>query len=211
MTLIRSRGAVVAAAFLLALVAMPAVAHAHERRDVQGYQFVVGWLVEPSFQGLKNGLDLRISKDGEPLVGAEKTLKVDITHVESNTTKAFAIRTIFNSPGAYTADLLPTVSGVYRFHFTGDLGGTKVDETFTSGPGTFGSIEPTTAIQFPQTVADTRQIEGAARGASEAAEAASAAAKAAQDAVAGARLLAIVGIALGAAGTAFGVMSMRKR
>ena len=215
--LFHSRTAVIAAALLLALVAVPVltrpvIAEAHERRDVSGYGFVVGWLVEPSYEGQKNGVDLRITgKDGKPFVGAEKTLKLEITHVDSNTTKAFPIKTIFNAPGAYTADLLPTVSGVYKFHFTGTLEATNVDQTFTSGPGTFGNIEPTTAIQFPQAVAGTREIQGAAKSASDAAAAATAAAKSASDAASTARLLAIAGLAVGVIGLALGGVSMRRR
>lgn len=195
---IRSRLAAVAVvALLCALLAAPGIASAHERRDVGGYQFVVGWLVEPSFEGQKNGLDLRITKGGQPLLGAEKTLKVEVSHVESNTTKAFTIRTIFNDPGHYTADLLPTVSGQYRFHFTGDLEGTKVDQTFTSGPGTFGSVEAPTEIQFPQVVSSGRELQAAVRGVSSAASDAA-------DAASRARTLAIAGLLLGVTGTALG-------
>ena len=197
-TLIRSRGAIIAAALLFALVAVvvtPRIAQAHERRDVSGYQFVVGWLGEPAYEGEKNGLDLRIAKDGKPFVGAEQTLKLDVTHVEGKTSKAFVIRAIFNAPGAYTADLLPTASGVYRFRFTGTLELTNVDQTFTSGPGTFGSIEPTTAIQFPQAVAPPREVQGAARGAVDAAATATVAAQGAAAAAVSARLLALAAAA----------------
>ena len=214
MTLFRSRGAIVAAAFLLALVVLPGVAMAHERRDVGGgYQFVVGWLGEPAYEGIKNGLDLRVSKDGKPVLGVEKTLKLDITHVDSNTTKSFAIKAISanNDPGHYTTDVLPTVSGVYKFRFTGQVDSTNIDQTFTSGPGTFGSIEPTTPVQFPQPLASVREVQGAAKGASDAAAAATAAAKAATDAAASARTLAIAGVALGTIGMALGGMSLRKR
>lgn len=209
MTLTRSRvAAAAAAALMLALFLAPGIASAHERRDVGAYQFVVGWLGEPAFEGQKNGLDLRITKGGQPFLGAEKTLKVEVTHVEGNVTKAFTIRTIFNDPGHYTADLLPTVSGQYRFHFTGDLEGTKVDQVFTSGPGTFGNIESTVAIQFPQAVPAGRELQAAARGASESATSAA-------DTASTARTLAIVGIVLGAVGTALGAggvtMGMRKR
>ncbi|MSQ30643.1 MAG: hypothetical protein EXR64_01245 [Dehalococcoidia bacterium] len=209
----RPRGALPAAALLAlaVLVGTPAVALAHERRDVSGYQFVVGWIVEPALESQKNGVDLRITKDGRPVEGAEQTLRLEVTHVESNTTKAFTLRTIFNSPGAYTADLLPTATGVYKFRFTGTLDAVNVDQTFTASPNTFALIEPATAIQFPQAVASTREIQGAARGAADAAASASAAAKSASDAASTARMLALAGLALGAAGAGLGLLALRRR
>ena len=38
----------------------------HERRDVDKYTLVVGFIVEPAFESLKNGLDFRITKTVSP-------------------------------------------------------------------------------------------------------------------------------------------------
>ncbi|MEX2446065.1 MAG: hypothetical protein WD734_01910, partial [Dehalococcoidia bacterium] len=47
-------------------LAAPRIAQAHESRDVGPYNFVVGWMAEPAIEGEKNGIDLRITQDGEP-------------------------------------------------------------------------------------------------------------------------------------------------
>lgn len=195
---IRSRVAAAAVlALLCVLLVAPGIALAHEHRDVGEDQFVVGWLIEPAYEGQKNGLDLRISNGGQPVLGAEQTLQVEVTHVESNVTKTFDIRTIFNDPGHYTTDLMPTVSGQYRFHFTGTLDGHAVDETFTSGPNTFGDVEALSDIQFPEPVPSGRELEAATRGAAKAAGDASGAAS-------GARTMAIVALAFGVIGVGLG-------
>ena len=41
------------------LLAMTSPAAAHERRNVGPYQFVVGWLNEPAFQGQPYGASVR--------------------------------------------------------------------------------------------------------------------------------------------------------
>ena len=38
---------------------------AHEGREVGEYRFVVGWIEEPTYEGLKNGVELRVTKTGE--------------------------------------------------------------------------------------------------------------------------------------------------
>ena len=189
------------AALGLAVMALAAVAPtaalAHERRSVAGYDLVVGWFVEPALEGEKNGLDLRITKAGANIEGAEKTLKFDVTHVQSKATKSYPIRAVFGAPGRYTADVIPTLTGQYKIRIYGDIQGTKIDETFTSGPGTYGNIEPVKDLMFPVAASQPREIEGAVRGASDDAAAAVAAAKSA-------RTFGIAGIALGALGLAAG-------
>jgi hypothetical protein len=43
----------------------------------------------------------------------------------------------------------PTAAGPYSFHVTGDIEGTPIDETFSSGPDTFGEVEDVAGGQFP--------------------------------------------------------------
>jgi hypothetical protein len=185
------------AAALIALLLLPRVANAHERRDVAGYQFVVGFIVEPAYEGVKNGVDLRISKDSQPFEGADKTLQVEIAHTDSGAKHTFPIRALFNDPGHYTADVLPTAAGRYAFRFFGTLADAKVDQTFTSGPNTFGDVESPTAIEFPNAVPQARELVAGVRGATDTATAAS-------DSATSARTLAIVGIVIGVLGLAAG-------
>lgn len=195
------------AVLAFALVA-PSAALAHERRSVAGYDLVVGWFVEPALEAQKNGLDLRITKGGTAIEGAEKTLKWEVTHVQSKATKSYPIRGVFGTPGRYTADVIPTLTGQYSFRISGDIKGTKIDETFVSGPGTYGNIEPVKELMFPIAASQPREVDGAVRGAADDAATAMAAAKSA-------RTFGIAGIAFGGIGLAAGagaiVMARAKR
>jgi hypothetical protein len=52
-------------------------------------------------------------------------------------------------PGDYRAWFIPTAPGTYTFHFTGSIGSTKVDESFTSSPTTFDNVVDPAEVQFP--------------------------------------------------------------
>jgi hypothetical protein len=169
---------------------------------VGAYQFTVGFIVEPAYEGIKNGVDLRVVQDGQPVLDVEKTLQVELMHVESNQKRTQPLRTIFNDPGHYTSDLIPTADGVVRLRFFGTIGGNAINETFESGPGRFGNIEPSADLQFPVRVVEAREMEAGIRGATDAATNADDAAKAA-------RSLAIAGIALGVLGLLAGGAALR--
>lgn len=323
---------------LVAAVLLPAIAIAHEQRDVAGYQFVVGFVSEPAIEGIKNGVYLRVTQaatsagagpaddhaedaidvnehgalfaspglvpdesfeytvpeslvgltvpvhdhldheltgalvvmddaslpeavtveihadgfhpaevmvrpgtvvtflntDSEthtaisgifadagheheaaeaaaepvPVEGLEETLEVEVTHVETGVSRTFDLRAVFGQPGQYTADLIPTASGQYRFRFLGTIGGDAIDETFESGPGTFNDVEGASELQFPIAAAQPRELEAGVRGAT--ADAADAA-----DDAASARTLAIAGVVAGVLGLIAGAgalaTGMRRR
>jgi hypothetical protein len=186
-------------ALLVLAVGRPSAVLAHEGRHVSGYDMVVGFFVEPALEGQMNGLDLRIKKAGQNIEGAEKTLKFDVTHVQSNATRTLPIRAVHGAPGRYTADFLPTLSGQYRFKIYGTLQGTAVDAAFESGPGSFSNVEPIKELMFPVAAAQPRELEGAIRTAGDEAQAAASAANAA-------RTMALAGMGLGAAGLVVGGM-----
>jgi len=60
---------------LITLVSLGTTAYGHARREVGPYRFVVGFVVEPAYEGLKNGVDLRVLQaDTEaPLEGLQDT------------------------------------------------------------------------------------------------------------------------------------------
>jgi hypothetical protein len=130
-------------------------AYAHERRMVGPYQFVVGWLTEPAYLGQLNSLDLRITDTRQnpaaPVSGLEKTLTADLA-AGGLAPFPLAVSARFGTAGAYNGVVMPTVKGTYTFHITGKIDTTNIDEKFTSGPGTFGDIEDTAAVQYPQKV-----------------------------------------------------------
>ena len=142
---------------------------AHERRDVGPYRLTVGFLVEPAYEAIPNAVSVRIVRpDGDqstPVEGAQETLKVELTHVATGKSKTMDLRTVFGDPGHYRADLIPTLSGQYTFHFFGKVEDLEVNETFESGPGRFNDVQPQSDTQFPESVGSVREVQAATRGA----------------------------------------------
>jgi len=134
-------------------------AKAHDDRDVLGgkYQFRVGFINEPSYQGLLNGIELTICEgkcqskgDGtfnNGVTGAFDTLKTEV--IFGGQSVQLPLVAVPRNPGKYNAPFVPTRVGDYTFHFFGTIGTDQIDEKFTSGPNTFDAVQPLTAIQFP--------------------------------------------------------------
>jgi hypothetical protein len=118
------------------------VAQAHERREVGSYTFVIGFLNEPALVNEPNSLDLRISSaaDQSPVEGLENTLTVEVA--AEGKALELDVEPRFRTPGAYNGYFMPTATGEYSFHVKGNIEGNAVDETFTSGPETFSSVDP---------------------------------------------------------------------
>jgi hypothetical protein len=157
--------------------AVPSVALAHERRTLAAgkYDVVVGWEVEPAYVGEKNAASIRMSKAGtnpaEPVVGVEKTLKVDIR--QGAQSKTFDLRAVFGQPGYYVADIIPTRDGDYVWTFNGAIGDDKVAEKFDTADGKFNAVERATRLEFPLAAPDPAQVTTdiqAARAAAESAQ-----------------------------------------
>jgi hypothetical protein len=166
----RSRFATaLAAAILLGLLVVPTSALAHERRTIANgkYDVVVGWDVEPAYQGQKNAASIRISEAGSnpavPVEGAEKSLKVQIR--QGATTREFPLRAVFGQKGYYVADIVPTREGDYIWTFTGSINGDPVNDAFDTADGKFNGVESISALQFPQALADPSQGIAAAQAA----------------------------------------------
>lgn len=146
-----------AAALVLAtsVIAFSGTAAAHERRTVGPYQFVVGWLNEPAYVGLMNSLDLRVTDTrvtpAKAVEGLDKTLTVEL-QTGGLAPLRLTVTARFGTPGAYNGYAMPTATGTYTFHIKGKVEDLDVDEKFESGPGRFGDIEPTTALQYPNEV-----------------------------------------------------------
>ena len=197
---------------------------AHEGRDVEGYNFVVGWIEEPAYEGLKNGVEIRVTKaasgshgghgEASEMVGVEglgETLRVEVAHVATDASKVLSLYPTRGVPGRYTAVLIPTSPGVYQFSVRGTVEGTQIDESFLSkgGGGGFDDIRSAADLQFPETLPQIRELESAVRGALETAQRAQDTALAAsqedEDPV---TALLIVAMALGAAGASLGAAGL---
>jgi hypothetical protein len=193
----RSRlSAVLGIAFLLALVALPPSALAHERRTIGNGKFevVVGWDMEPAYQGQKNGASIRIAQAGSnpavPVEGAENTLKVRIR--QAATTREFPLRAVSGQKGYYVADILPTREGEYQWTFVGTINGEAINDTFDTADGKFNKVESLSNLEFPsQTVPDP-------------------AVQAAQTTAQTARTIALLGAGLALAAMLVGVARLRR-
>jgi len=184
-----------ALAFVMLLASYaPALAHGHV--DVGKYELVIGFHVEPAYQGEPNGLDLFVTnKETEkPVNGLEKTLKAEIIYGSSK--RELEIRAQWGQEGAYTADVLPTAAGDYTWHIWGEIEGTPVDVNMASGQDTFSPVEAKSAVAFP----------GDEPAASDLASQASVAAQAAQTAL----FVGIAGAVLGVIGIILALMARRK-
>jgi hypothetical protein len=147
---------------------VPAIALAHEQRDVADgkYSMEVGFLDEPAFTSVKNGLDLRVSAttgdsatpssneeaEGTPVEGLEKTLKAEVIYGDQKMDLALEPA---SSAGAYEAWFFPMAAGDYSFHIYGDIEGTAIDETFTSSPEGFSSVLDRALYEFPKASGST--------------------------------------------------------
>lgn len=180
------RAAVLGAA--LAMVVGVGVALAHESREVGEHTFVVGFLDEPVYAGLRSGLDLRISVGDAPVEGAEETLEAEV--IFDDRTRALELSPAFGEPGAYRSVFFPTAAGSYTFRIFGEIDGTAVDESFTSGPDTFGDVLDTAGGQFPVAYPATADLVRDA------------------EAGAGAATMATIALGLGAAGLLAGLVAL---
>jgi hypothetical protein len=150
------------AALLVLSVATPASAHVE--KDVGSYHFVVGWGTEPTFAGQLNSVLLVLTHKatGRPVLDVGGDFKVTVTYGDQNMTLAleptYDPDTGFGTPGEFKATLIPTAPGDYTFRFTGKVGAQTVDESFTSSPTTFDTVQDPASIQFPVKAPSTAEV-----------------------------------------------------
>jgi hypothetical protein len=192
----RQLAALAVIATLAALFSASTLAFAHERRTLAGgkYEVVVGWDAEPAYVNQRNAAGMRISKAGtnpaEPVIGAEKTLKVQVR--QGGQTRTFDLRAVFGQPGYYVTDIVPTRAGDYVWTFSGAIGTDPVNETFDSADGKFDSVAAGSDVQFPVAAPDPDQV--------------TAQLKAAQSAVQTAQTIAYAGVGLGLLGCLLAIL-----
>ncbi|MDP8956524.1 MAG: hypothetical protein M3N24_06165 [Actinomycetota bacterium] len=187
---------------LVAFSASPAAAH--ETRRVGDYEFVVGWYDEPAFAYQKNGPEVTITdRNGDPVVDGVD-LQVEIGFQGETMTAelepAFVVG-VFGEPGNYTADIYPTRAGTWTFRMFGTVEGLEVNETFTSGPDTFGDIEDPGEVAFPVEDPSNAELTDLVERAR---------AQSAEDAAA-ARTFGYVGVGLGAVALIVAIIALVRR
>jgi len=205
------RHATLAAAFAaLAVAILAAPAAAHTEKTVGAYDLTVGWGSEPAYTGQLNSVQLVIvdAGTGKPYTKLADTLKVTVMYgqqrVDYALTPTFDADTGFGTPGDYRAWFFPTAPGDYTLQFTGTIGSQKVDESFTSGPTTFATVEDPTNAEFPVKSPTNAQL--AQRVDAELGRVAS------SSDVSSAKTIGYIGIAVGAVGVVLAAVALlRKR
>jgi hypothetical protein len=181
------------------VIAFSGTAAAHETRNVGPYVFVVGWLNEPAFQGQPNAATVRITDPrvtpAKPVLEVNTTLAIKVFSGGLTTPFTGTLRTVFGQPGLYALDVIPTVSGGYKYQFTGKVETLDVNETFESGPGRFNDVQAASALQYPDQVPSGADLAGKLNDLQATADQT--------------RLLAIVAVVVGLA--ALGLTVMRRR
>jgi hypothetical protein len=182
----------------LAAAVMPRTTLAHVEIDVGDGQYVmeVGFGDEPAYLGQPNALALRVERYAtggtEPVNDLAATLSAEV----SKDGRAMSLPLVPVGEGAYEAAFVPTAAGDYTFRIFGTIGEATVDESVTSGPTTFDSVEPLSTIEFPESRPDPLQLQTAVAEANTAASTA--------------RTLGIAGIVIGALGLIVGALALAR-
>ena len=158
--MIRSYSRRVAVLVGIATFVFGPAALAHEERATGGVTLRVGWLNEPTYTGSVNAVFAEVAqKGGGPVTDAKLQVTV-LFGDKSSTTKsdALTLEPSDETPGGYTAAIVPTRPGTYTFHITGTAAGTKIDQFFTSGDTTFDEVKDPTADEFPAKDPSTAQL-----------------------------------------------------
>ncbi|HEY7755459.1 MAG TPA: hypothetical protein VID69_04445 [Actinomycetota bacterium] len=207
---------------LAALVAFAPAALAHEGRSQGDLEMVVGFGTEPAYAGQPNSVQIVLVHDGEPVVDLGDTLGVEVAFgdatMELELEPNFSVGE-FGEPGDYRAWFIPTRAGEYTFHFTGTVDGEDVDQSFTSGPDTFGDVGDPAELMFPVQDPSTGEIAerlerevprmtAAVEEAGAQADLAAEEAAAAADDASSANTMALIGIVVGALGLIVAIVAI---
>jgi hypothetical protein len=159
-----SRRLVAAGALFATVLFVPLRAAAHVDLDVGDGRYVmeVGFRDEPAYLGQPNAIYVQVEEYGtggtEPVDGLAETLTAEV----SRDGRTLELPLVPQGDGVYEAAFVPTAVGDYTFRISGTIGEAEIDESVTSGPTTFDSVQPLDAIAFPAPVPDPVQAETAA-------------------------------------------------
>ena len=147
----------------LALGVVPSTALAHVAIDVGDGQYVmeIGFRDEPAYLGQPNAVYLSVEEYAtggtEPVDGLAATLEAEV----SRDGETLSVPLEPQGDGVYEAAFVPTATGDYTFRISGTIGEATVDESVTSGPSTFNSVDSLEAIEFPVARPDPVQLKSA--------------------------------------------------
>lgn len=201
-------------------------AFAHNETIVGDVKIVGGWVDEPPLVGQLNGIELHITvnSSGEAITNAVGQVEVSVQ--KGTVTKVLTFLPA-EERGVYTADIIPTQTGQYAIVFRGTIAGQAIDKQieiedvgdtrtleFPPGQGS-NPISEELIEQLQGVIADLNsQVEQATLASEEAVESARAATLAAselRESADRAYLFGMVGVGVGVAGVAIGVIALSKR
>lgn len=142
---------IVVLAFMGVIISTATAAWAHDQRGFDGITMRVGWLNEPTYSGSVNAVQVALAQQaGGPIADAKLSVVVVFGKEGSPTHSAsLTLEPSDETPGEYTAAIVPTRPGQYSFHITGAAAGHKIDEWFQSSETTFDNVSDPTADEFP--------------------------------------------------------------
>ena len=146
-------------------IAIAGVTQAHVLKDFGRYSVALGWVVEPTYVGQVNAVQVVVKdRSGTPVTDiADGDLKV-VVSIGGQQSAALTLVNKFDEDtglgirGDYEATITPTIPGDYTFHLTGKIHAQAVDETATSSDSTFNSAVEATDIQFPNKLPSLTEI-----------------------------------------------------
>src|SRR5437879_12004367 len=102
------------------------IALRHERRAVGPYTFVVGWINEPAYVNVANGLSLDVTETSgsKPVEGLASTLRAEVIVGGGAKKQSLDLETEEATPGPYEDRYIPSHVGGY-IHATMGTVGTK--------------------------------------------------------------------------------------
>jgi|GEM_PF-1059111 len=160
--MLANRRTIIVALLGALLFAIPA--YAHESRTYQigdtTYSITVGSLGEPVVVDDKSGIDLTISRNGEPFVGAEEVLKVEIGIGDAK--KTLDLAAAYGAPGKYKTTTFYTKTDTLSYRLFGTLENTSIDfffECAAAGHQMHG-VEDTTRVEIAPGITQTLKRGG---------------------------------------------------
>jgi hypothetical protein len=199
----RTKTLVILWAALSVILAVQAIAMAHETRKVGAYTMIVGWADEPPYVGFKNAVQATVKDSaGKAVTGLGDDLKVEVIFGDKKTAQ-LALTESDEIPGQYMASIIPTRPGNYTFHFVGSIKKQAVDQSFTSSEKTFDPVAEAADVEFPAKDPSAAQL-------AEQLTRLGPRIDAAQSAASQSKSLAILGIVLGALGSVVSLAARRR-
>jgi hypothetical protein len=130
------------------------VAFGHKTVNVEQYEIVVGWGIEPPIIGFRNSITFKINEI------ESESVKSGVTNAFKNleaTAKFGGITKIMDinsdpRPGHYFSDIIPTKTGTIEIDLTGEINGIPVDASVQ-----IEDVENTAILDFPPTTSSSNQ------------------------------------------------------